>query len=117
MSTHRIDTDYLVVGAGASAMAFIDTLLSETSAQVVVVDRQGTLRRGDKALGRIEGSSLPFLDTSPLTHHDPGKTEVDIADGQQKASDPPSNLDDLHFTESEFLKRCRGDRACRSAFT
>jgi len=40
MSTHRIETDYLVVGAGATAMAFIDTLLSETDAQIVVVDRQ-----------------------------------------------------------------------------
>ena len=29
------------------------------------------LRRGDKALGFIEGSSLPFLDTAPLTHHQP----------------------------------------------
>ncbi len=40
MSTHPIETDYLVVGAGATAMAFIDTLLSETDAQIVVVDRQ-----------------------------------------------------------------------------
>lgn len=40
MSTHQINTDYLVVGAGATAMAFVDTLLSETDAQIVVVDRQ-----------------------------------------------------------------------------
>ena len=40
MSPDRIDTDYLVVGTGACAMAFIDTLLSETDAQIVVVDRQ-----------------------------------------------------------------------------
>jgi hypothetical protein len=40
MSTHPIETDYLVVGAGATAMAFIDTLLSESDAQIVVVDRQ-----------------------------------------------------------------------------
>ena len=31
---------------------------------------QRALRRGDKALGRIEGSSLPFLDTSPLSHQE-----------------------------------------------
>ncbi|WP_293010475.1 NAD(P)-binding protein [Mycobacterium sp.] len=34
-----IDTDYLVVGAGAMGMAFTDTLVAETDAQVVVVDR------------------------------------------------------------------------------
>ena len=34
-----IEVDYLVVGAGATAMAFVDTLVSETAASVVVVDR------------------------------------------------------------------------------
>jgi hypothetical protein len=37
--TTKIDTDYLVIGAGAMGMAFIDTLVSETDATVVVVDR------------------------------------------------------------------------------
>ncbi|MFB4314916.1 hypothetical protein [Actinomadura sp. 21ATH] len=35
----EIDTDYLVVGAGATAMAFVDTLLTESDATVVMVDR------------------------------------------------------------------------------
>ncbi|HKV18195.1 MAG TPA: NAD(P)/FAD-dependent oxidoreductase [Mycobacterium sp.] len=35
----RIDTDYLVIGAGATAMAFVDTVVSETDARVVMVDR------------------------------------------------------------------------------
>ena len=34
-----IEADYLVVGAGAMGMAFTDTLVSETEARVVVVDR------------------------------------------------------------------------------
>ncbi len=34
-----IEADYLVVGAGAMGMAFVDTLVSETDATVVVVDR------------------------------------------------------------------------------
>jgi NAD(P)-binding Rossmann-like domain len=34
-----INADYLVVGAGAMGMAFTDTLVSETDATVVVVDR------------------------------------------------------------------------------
>jgi cation diffusion facilitator CzcD-associated flavoprotein CzcO len=36
---HTIEADYLVVGAGAMGMAFIDTLVSETQARVVLVDR------------------------------------------------------------------------------
>lgn len=38
MST-QLDTDYLVVGAGAMALAFVDTILDETDASVVIVDR------------------------------------------------------------------------------
>jgi cation diffusion facilitator CzcD-associated flavoprotein CzcO len=34
-----IEADYLVVGAGAMGLAFTDTLVSETDAPVVVVDR------------------------------------------------------------------------------
>jgi cation diffusion facilitator CzcD-associated flavoprotein CzcO len=39
MNLKPIETDYLVIGAGAVAMAFVDTLLSESDAQVVIVDR------------------------------------------------------------------------------
>src|SRR3954465_12504931 len=35
-----IDTDYLVIGAGASGMAFTDALICESDADVVMVDRQ-----------------------------------------------------------------------------
>ena len=34
-----MDTDYLVVGAGASGLAFVDTLVAETDAEVAVIDR------------------------------------------------------------------------------
>ena len=34
-----IEADYLVVGAGAMGLAFTDTLVSESDATVVVVDR------------------------------------------------------------------------------
>ena len=41
MSTVRvIETDYLVVGAGASAMSFADTLIARSPAEVVMVDRR-----------------------------------------------------------------------------
>ncbi|MGA8986621.1 NAD(P)-binding protein [Aeromicrobium sp.] len=35
-----IDTDYLIVGAGASGLAFADSLLAETDVDVVLVDRR-----------------------------------------------------------------------------
>lgn len=38
-----ISTDYLVAGAGASALAFVDTLLSETDATVTIVDRRASV--------------------------------------------------------------------------
>jgi NAD(P)-binding Rossmann-like domain len=36
----EIQTDYLVIGAGASGMAFADTLIAHTDADVVLVDRR-----------------------------------------------------------------------------
>lgn len=35
-----IETDYLVVGAGASGMAFVDALIAQTDTDVVMVDRR-----------------------------------------------------------------------------
>lgn len=37
-----IEADYLVVGAGAAGMAFVDVLLNETEATAAIVDRYGT---------------------------------------------------------------------------
>src|SRR6266436_7038124 len=43
MRAHRmnnpIETDYLIVGAGAAGMAFADTILTETDARILIVDR------------------------------------------------------------------------------
>ena len=35
-----LDADYLVVGAGASGMAFADSLITSSDAEVVIVDRR-----------------------------------------------------------------------------
>jgi NAD(P)-binding Rossmann-like domain len=35
-----VETDYLAVGAGASGMAFVDTVVANTDAEVVLVDRR-----------------------------------------------------------------------------
>lgn len=39
MSKEMLETDYLIVGAGAMGMAFADVLLSETDADIIIVDR------------------------------------------------------------------------------
>jgi NAD(P)-binding Rossmann-like domain len=36
-----LETDYLIIGAGAVGMAFADTLLDQSSADMVIVDRHG----------------------------------------------------------------------------
>ncbi|HEY4397142.1 MAG TPA: NAD(P)-binding protein, partial [Acidimicrobiia bacterium] len=36
----EIETDYLVVGAGASGMAFTDALIASSDAEVVMVDQR-----------------------------------------------------------------------------
>src|SRR6516162_2354573 len=36
----QVETDYLVVGAGATGMAFVDTLVAESDADFVMVDRR-----------------------------------------------------------------------------
>ena len=40
MTLSEIETDYLVVGAGASGMAFVDALIAECDADVVMVERR-----------------------------------------------------------------------------
>ncbi len=39
--TRTANTDYLIVGAGTTGLAFADTLLAETDAHITIVDRQG----------------------------------------------------------------------------
>ncbi|TAG84841.1 MAG: NAD(P)/FAD-dependent oxidoreductase, partial [Burkholderiales bacterium] len=36
----QIETDYLIVGAGAAALAFADTLVRESDAHITIVDRR-----------------------------------------------------------------------------
>lgn len=35
----RLETDYLIIGAGATGMAFADTLLTDTNATMIIVDK------------------------------------------------------------------------------
>ncbi|MEO0367943.1 MAG: NAD(P)-binding protein [Pseudomonadota bacterium] len=38
MALHQLETDYLIIGAGAVGMAFADVLVSETDANILIVD-------------------------------------------------------------------------------
>ena len=41
--TEQLDTDYLVIGAGAVAMAFVDEVISSSkTARIIMVDRRAT---------------------------------------------------------------------------
>ena len=46
-AVRKIETDYLVVGAGAAGIAFVDALIAASDADVVMVDR----RHGPVATG------------------------------------------------------------------
>lgn len=45
---NMIDVDYLVVGAGAMGMAFVDTMLTESEKTFAIVDRNA--RPGGRVL-------------------------------------------------------------------
>ncbi|MEO0328427.1 MAG: NAD(P)-binding protein [Pseudomonadota bacterium] len=38
MTEHNVTTDYLIIGAGAVGMAFADTLLSDSDADIIIID-------------------------------------------------------------------------------
>ncbi|MDH5671017.1 MAG: NAD(P)-binding protein [Myxococcales bacterium] len=40
MATRKLETDYLVIGAGVSGMAFADALISDSDADVILVDKR-----------------------------------------------------------------------------
>lgn len=54
-----LEVDYLVVGAGAMGMAFVDTLLTESDKTVAMVDRNA--RPGGRACNSREFWSLESL--------------------------------------------------------
>ncbi len=40
MTERTLEADYVIVGAGAAAMAFADTLLTDSDASMIIVDRR-----------------------------------------------------------------------------
>jgi cation diffusion facilitator CzcD-associated flavoprotein CzcO len=69
----EIATDYLVVGAGASGMAFTDSLLAASDGEVVVVDRRhrpGGHWNDDYAFVRLHQPSALYGVASRSLGHD-----------------------------------------------
>src|SRR5271154_1752852 len=68
----EIETDYLVVGAGALGMGFVDTLIEHSDAQVVMIDRRH--RPGGHWLDsypfvQLHQPSMNYgVDSTPLGH-------------------------------------------------
>jgi NADPH-dependent 2,4-dienoyl-CoA reductase/sulfur reductase-like enzyme len=56
-AVREIETDYLVVGAGAAGMAFVDALITDCDADVVLVHRRH--RPGGQAATIRDGKAQP----------------------------------------------------------
>ena len=87
MSDKILNCDYLVVGSGAVGMAFVDTLLSETGANIIMVDRYA-------APGGHWNMAYPFV-----TLHQPsqfyGVSSKELSTGEKDQAGLNAGLYDL----------------------
>ncbi len=72
MTLRKLETDYLVVGAGAAGMAFTDSLIADSDADVIMVDRRhapGGHWHEAYAFVRLHQPSAYYgVNSSPLGH-------------------------------------------------
>lgn len=70
MSQRTLEADYVIVGAGAVAMAFADTILSDTDASIIMVDRRhkpGGHWNDSYPFVRLHGPSINYgVNSRPL---------------------------------------------------
>jgi cation diffusion facilitator CzcD-associated flavoprotein CzcO len=91
----RVDTDYLVVGAGASGLAFVDTLVAEADADVTVIDRRD-------APGGHWLQAYPFVRLhTPSAYYGVNS----LALGEDRI--------DLAGENAGYYERAKGDEVCR----
>ncbi len=82
-----METDYLVIGGGATGMAFIDTLLDETDAHVTLVDRRA-------APGGHWNDAYPFVGLhQPSAFY--GVNSTALGSGRRDASGPNAGFHEL----------------------
>jgi hypothetical protein len=90
MATRTLEADYLVVGTGAAGMAFVDSLIAESDARVVIVDRRA-------APGGHWNDAYPFVRLhQPSMYY--GVNSLPLGDDAIESSGP----------ESGFYERARG---------
>ncbi|RDC60772.1 uncharacterized protein HME9302_01988 [Alteripontixanthobacter maritimus] len=101
----RLETDYLVIGAGALAMGFVESILEHSDAHVTIIDRHAKP-------GGHWNVSYPFV-----TLHQPSATyglnSVDLGDDRIDASGPNAGMYEL-ATGTQV--RDYFDRAMREKF-
>jgi hypothetical protein len=70
MTEHSLEADYVIVGAGAVAMAFADTLLTDTEASIIMLDRRhkpGGHWNDSYPFVRLHGPSINYgVNSRPL---------------------------------------------------
>jgi NAD(P)-binding Rossmann-like domain len=70
MTERTLNADYVIVGSGAVAMAFADTLLTDTEASIVMVDRRhkpGGHWNDSYPFVRLHGPSINYgVNSRPL---------------------------------------------------
>ena len=94
MAYSKIETDYLVIGGGAAAMAFVDTLLEETDYRIVMVDQH------DHPGGHWN-DAYPFVHLhQPSAYYGVGSRE--LGQGVKYVSGPSAGSYDL-ASKSEIL--------------
>ena len=102
MTDNPIDTDYLVVGAGASAMAFVDTLLTENpQARVLMVDRRAHV-------GGHWNDAYSFVQLhQPAAWY--GVPSRLLAAGTTEARGPNTGMQSNLHCQKPNVPRCRND--------
>src|SRR5687768_12573042 len=87
MGSSRLEADYLVVGSGAVGMAFLDTLLLESEATAVLVDRH------DRPGGHWN-DAYPFVRLhSPAAYY--GVASIPLGSGGTERSGDNAGLHEL----------------------
>jgi hypothetical protein len=70
VTERRLEADYVIVGTGAVAMAFADTLLTETNASIIMIDRRnspGGHWNDSYSFVRLHGPSINYgVNSRPL---------------------------------------------------
>jgi hypothetical protein len=100
MPMRTIEADYVVVGTGAAAMAFVDTLLTETDATVAMIDRRshaGGHWNDAYSFVRLHGPAA-FYGVASKVLKEPAREQVSVNRGEDELASQPeivNYFDDL----------------------